>query len=190
MRTPAPAVTSLILVIGTVGLPNLAGCNRRQIVESTDGPSPEELLSFYSPKRIKILPHTKVRSFDGDLFPDGIEVSLQALDGTGDSIKAFGVFQFELHAYRPAAGNRRGERIYYWKQPVQNEADQREFWEHVTNTYQFRLGWEGRPLAPGQHYILDATYRAPDGRRLVDSYEMDFRIDRREVLEALQGAQP
>lgn len=183
------SIAAAVLVAVTA----LGGCMPTSTVQeaddSTEWPTQDELLSFYSPKGIRILPHTKVRSFDGDLFPDGIEVSLETLDGSGDSMKSFGVFQFELYEFRSAAGNRRGERLHYWRQPILSEADQREFWEHVTNTYQFHLSWEGRPLQPGRRYVLEAIYRASDRRRLTSSFEFEFRVDRREILEALSGSQ-
>lgn len=164
-----------------------AGCAHPTVPASEGGPSPEALVAFYSPKSIKILPFTKPRSFDSDPVPDGIEVSLRTLDNAGDPVKAYGKFLFELYARRNAAGNPRGERLQVWDQTIDNLKDQKQFWERVTSTYQFQLSWEGQPIAPQRKYVLDATYQTPGGERLFDTYELEFRIDRQEILNAYTG---
>lgn len=164
------------------------GCSRGRVSESPDGPTAEELVAFYTPRGIKILPFTKPRSFDDDLIPDGVEVSLRTLDGAGDSVKAYGVFNFELYEFREAAGNHHGERIHFWEQAVLGIEDQKQFWERVTTTYQFQLSWAGRPLSPQRKYVLDVSFQAPGGQRLFDSYVMEFRIDRQEMMDSLSTA--
>jgi hypothetical protein len=60
------------------GLPLLAllvvGCPRGGVKESPEGPSTEQLISYLSPRNIKILPFTKPRDFDNDGLPDGLGV--------------------------------------------------------------------------------------------------------------------
>jgi hypothetical protein len=163
-------------------------CHRGEIGTMTDGPSTEELVQYYSPKSIRILPFTKPRSFDADAVPDGIGVSLRTLDGAGDPVKAYGVFMFELFAYRQAIGGNRGPLIRTWTQPVVNLAEQKQFWERVTTTYEFQLSWEGQPLSPQKKYVLVASFQAPGGERLFDEYTFEFAVLREEILEALTGA--
>lgn len=160
-------------------------CQSRSTTVSETGPSAEELIAFYSPQTIKILPFTKAKSFDDDAFPDGIEVSMRALDGAGDPVKSYGTFLFELYAYKPASSDHKGELIQSWRQPILSLEEQKQYWERVTTSYQFQLSWEGQPLSPQKKYVLAASFQASGGPRLFDEYEWDFRVDRQEILEGL-----
>lgn len=168
-----------------VCLSGSAGCQRGSVGGTVDGPSVEELVQYYSPRKIKILPFTKPRSFDDDVIPDGVGVSLRPLDEAGDPVKAYGVFMFELYEHRKGLGNRRGELIQTWTQPVLGAADQKQFWERVTSTYEFQLSWEGKPLSPDQKYVLVASFQSTGSERLFDEYEFQFRVSRDEVMQAL-----
>lgn len=159
----------------------LAGCNRGQIGQTPQGPSTDELVKYYSPTAIKVLPFTKPRSFDDDATPDGIGVSLRPLDSAGDPVKAYGTFIFELYAYKQALGNHRGELLQTWTQPVLGPKDQKKFWERVTSTYEFQLSWEGKPISPDRRYILLASFQAPGSDRLFDEYQFEFRASREEI---------
>lgn len=160
-------------------------CHRGGIQEGDDAPTAEELVSYYSPRTIKVLPFTKPRSFDEDIIPDGIGVSLRPLDAAGDPVKAYGEFLFELYAYRPAISHHRGDRLQIWTQPVLNADAQKQFWDGMTNAYEFQLSWEGKPLSPDNKYILVASFQAPGSERLEDEYEFEFRVVREEILKAL-----
>lgn len=168
----------------------LAGCQRGRVYESEAGPTPEELISYYSPQSIKVLPFTKPRSFDDDALPDGVGVSLRPQDGQGDPVKAYGTFLFELFAYQPGLGTHRGELLQTWNQPVLGPEDQKKFWERVTSTYEFQLSWEGKPIPPQSKYILVASFQAPGSERLFDEYEFEFRVTREEILNALTNPAP
>ncbi|MCG8405002.1 MAG: hypothetical protein MI923_07380 [Phycisphaerales bacterium] len=164
----------------------VTGCPRGEVSEIESGPTPEELVGFYSPKSIKILEFTKPQSFDDDLIPDGLKVWLRPRDGDGDELKAFGTFIFELYAYRPASQNRKGQLIQQWKQPVLEHESQRQFWNRITRAYEFHLSWEGEPIPPQKKYILAVSFQSgPGSERLFDAYEFEFRINRDEILEAM-----
>ena len=171
-------------------LPSLAGCPRGGVVSTEGGPTTEQLVQFYSPRSIKVLPFTKPRSFDDDAIPDGIGVSLLTLDGAGDEVKAYGTFIFELYNYRLAASDHRGELIRSWTQLVLDIKAQKQFWERASKTYEFQLSWEGQPLAPQKKYVLAASFQAPGSERLFDIYEFDFNVTREEILQGLQGTTP
>ncbi len=175
-----------VLALG--GLLAIAGCERGEVTEVAEGPSMEELVFFYSPVELKILPFTKPKSFDDDALPDGLGVSLRTFDADGDTVKAYGTFVFELYAYRPASADHRGELLRQWTQSVTDPKSQKQFWERVTTTYEFQLSWEGEPLRPEQRYIITATFQAPGAKRLFDDYEFEFRVRRQEILDALGGA--
>lgn len=181
-----PLAGNVAISLGWIGLLGLvAGCPRGQIGEIEGAMSAEELVAFYSPKRIEIKQFTKVRSFDKDPIPDGIAVSLEALDQAGDPIKVFGDFLFELYAYQPATMNHRGERLQIWQQPVRRE-DHEHFWNKPTRSYEFFLSWEGEALAPDKKYILTASFESGPGTvRLFDEYEFEFRFDPESIAEQM-----
>ncbi|MCZ6697616.1 MAG: hypothetical protein O7D94_01640 [Planctomycetota bacterium] len=176
----------IVLAAVAVTIPGL-GCTPGRVSQTRQGLTMEELVGFYSPKKIKILEFTRPRSFDDDLFPDGIEVSLRMLDGAGDSVKAFGDFRFELYEHRDAAANNRGNPVRSWEKTLATLKDQKDFWERVTMTYQFPLDWEGDPIAPQRTYVLVVIYSAEGGERLFDSFKMEFNIDRQEILDSFKG---
>lgn len=171
------------------GLLCIAGCPRGEVPEMASELTEAQLLEYYSPQSIKILPFTKPRSFDDDAFPDGIAVSLRPFDGAGDPFGAYGTFIFELYAFRSAAGDHRGELLQTWRQPVANPDDRKRFWERVTSTYEFQLSWEGRPIPPQKKYLLAVSFQAPGGTRLFDEYTFEFRVPQQEILNALSEAE-
>lgn len=161
-----------------------SGCFRGDIAEVADGPSKDELVTFYSPRSIKIRPFTKPASFDDDAIPDGIIVFLEPADDDGDAVKAIGTFIFELYSYRSAAGDTRGERLQTWRQPVLNADQRRQFWNHVIRMYEFQLSWEGKPIPPQKKYVLTVSFQAPGSERLFDEYDFEFRVPRGEIMSA------
>ncbi|MFQ6048963.1 MAG: hypothetical protein ACE5K7_06330 [Phycisphaerae bacterium] len=141
---------------------------------------------LYLPRRIEILPFTKVRSFDDDAIPDGIEVVLRPIDSLGDAIKTYGQYHFEVYEYRKGSAQRKGERVGFWQVGVGTMADQRRFWDRITRTYQFRLSWD-RPLQPGRKYVLQVTYWPPSGKRLFAEHVLEFRLAAEQIRQVLPG---
>src|SRR5262249_5490840 len=135
--------------------------------------------------RIKIWPFTKPKSFGADPVPDGVEVTLQALDPMGDAIKVWGTFRFELFRYRMASGDRHGEMVQHWEQSIGSFEDQIHFWDRVTQPSRFQLGWEGTPLEPKHKYLLDVYFIPPEGERPpTANYVFEFNPD----IETLKSA--
>lgn len=177
-------VTGSVLALS---LACVSGCRRGQLRATGEEPTAEEMVGYYSPRSIKLLPFTKPRSFDNDLIPDGIGVSLQTLDAAGDPVKAYGTFLFELYHYRPASQDHRGKLIQTWTQPVRDLKDQERFWEKVTDTYEFQLSWEGNPIPTQKKFVLAASFEpGPGGDRLFDEIEFEFRVSREEIINALK----
>ncbi len=188
--TVFPSARQGVWILWLAGGALIGGCHRGQIDDSSEGPSTDDLVAYYSPRTIKILPFTKPRSFDDDAFPDGIGVSLRPLDSGGDPVKAYGTFIFELYAYKNAIGNHRGQLIQTWTQPVRSVTDQKKFWERVTSTYEFQLSWEGSPIPPQKKYLLVASFQASGSERLFDEYEFEFNVAREEIIDSRSQQQP
>jgi hypothetical protein len=156
-----------------------AGC------ESTPKVTPGEsdALGMLVARDIRIQPFTKIRSFDDDAIPDGIDVLVRATDQFGDPVKAVGHFYFELYSYRKASGDPKGERIEFWDRTIASAKDVRLYWDRTAQMYEFPLAWtQGQPPAPNRKYILTVTYRAPWDETFEDQFVMDFTLSRPERL--------
>ena len=90
MSSPFSKAAALTVAFLVLSLVSVGGCRRGQLTATVEEPTAEEMVGYYSPRSIKLLPFTKPRSFDNDLIPDGIGVSLRTLDAAGDPVKAYG----------------------------------------------------------------------------------------------------
>lgn len=180
-------VCAAILILAT-GWSYLA-CNDNTSLRGGLGPGPVTARTESLPQQIDILPFTKPKSFNSDPIPDGIEVSLRALDAMGDAVKAWGAFRFELYRFRDASGDPRGEKIHGWEQRLDTIRDQRGFWDRVTQTYRFQLEWGGAPLTPNQKYVLEAFFEPAAGgdRVIAQPFVFEFVPDI-DTIRATAGA--
>jgi hypothetical protein len=176
-----------LLVAATCALSAGEGCGRGHVSDLGDL-TDSQLVQLYSPRKIEVLPFTKVRSFDEDPIPDGIEVCLRPLDEMGDPVKVYGHFLFELFVWRDASGDRAGERLETWPQSLLSPADQKTFWDRVTSTYTFQLLWEGGRFPSARKYLLKVTFQSPGGVRLFAEYPFEFRVDPSEMRPAASAA--
>ncbi len=118
------------------------------------------------PAAARVYPSTRFARFaEGTM----LEARIELLDEMGDSIKGAGEFRLELFA--PAVGRAAeegrdpGRRLYTWETPLHTLAQQRQFYDPVTRTYQFRLRMDV-PSHAGSEALLRVTFLAADGERL------------------------
>lgn len=181
--TPRLRILTYCLLLGAFSLLSACGRGRVTAVNDTDDAA---LRGVYGPRQIEVLPFTKIRSFDDDVIPDGLEVSLRPLDAMSDPVKVYGTFIFELYRYRDASGNRAGQQLETWTQPIRTVDDQKRFWDRVTSTYIFQLTWEGGDFPPpNKKYLLTVSYQAPGEKRLFAEYPFEFHVDKAELREGL-----
>lgn len=148
------------------------GCQAPQRVIIGDNPELSAFVNIMLPRKIEVQRAlTKAVAFDEAGNQNGIEVVMAVTDILGDEIKCTGTFNFELHAERPASGDRFGKRWGFWTVKVDDEASLREYWDRWSRFYKFRLQLDERTLPPGR-YILSAQYMAPTGDKLFDEYTM------------------
>jgi hypothetical protein len=176
----------------TLSVPGLVltGCEKRSTWGDSDTAAvPEEQMKLLLPAKIDILPFTKPRSWDDDQIPDGIEVVLRPLDSFGDQTKAIGCFRFELYTYQKANSEVKGRRIGFWEESLTTRESQYLHWDKITRTYRFRLAWNsGQKPRPGK-YVLEATYLAPSGLRLTDTYILEARVPKEQYKENIENKQ-
>lgn len=144
----------------------LAGCAKSPGI--TDARSQEQMLTLLMPNRIEIVePFTRIRSFDDNATPDGIELLLQAVNSLDNpGLMIVGDVRVEFFEYVPASGDRKGRRIDYWDVKLRTEEHQRTHWNQITQMYEFRLRADPAVIPGGEKYVLAVTYNSPLGQHL------------------------
>jgi hypothetical protein len=165
----------------------LTGCQHKQKMNLSKLPSDKaEMAGYYLPTQVEILPFTKVGSFDAKGLPDGINAVVRPVDVMGDPAKAYGTMRFELFAYEPDSGLNRGEQLMVWTQSLNTPADQKKYWDRVTQSYQFQLAWR-QALTPNKKYVLEVVYENPASVRLTNDYVFEFAPNAGRIKEELRS---
>ena len=144
------------------------------------------MLALLMPSKIVIVaPFTRVKSFDDDTTPDGIELLLQSVNSLGDPGMLVGHVHVDLFEHVPASGNAKGRRVDYWDIELSTKEEQRTHWNQATQMYEFRLQVNPNVVPAKDRFVLQVTYTTPMGDHLRDECIIDGRAARR----AWRGAQ-
>ena len=133
----------------------------------SDRRAPATAVDLFVPTAMRIHPiFTQVADLTGEGQPNGIEAQLEFTDQFGDPTKAAGQVLFEVYAYQkqPPYTGREAARPYVAS--LATVADERERWNKTLRTYRFPLAVPA--LAPGQDYVVRATFEQVGGGRLFD----------------------
>ncbi len=126
--------------------------------------------SLALPARIDIVePFTRIKSFSGGGVPDGIDLVVQAigaLDNPG--LVLVGRVRIELFEFVASSADRKGARLDQWQVELRTDHQQRTYWNHLTQMYEFHLGANLADLSKAERCVLLVTYSSPVGRRLSD----------------------
>lgn len=135
-----------------------------------------KMLALLMPERIEIVqPFTRVRSFDGDATPDGIELLLRAVNALDNpGIMIVGDVRAELYEYVPASAENKGRRVDVWNVDLSTAQQQRTYWNRLTQMYEFRLGLDVTQVRPGEKYVLHVSYTSPLGEHLTDEKILEY----------------
>lgn len=146
----------------------VAGCASHEPIP-TDA-AKREMLSLLMPKRIEIVqPFTRVRSFDDNSTPDGIEILLQAVNALDNpGLMLAGQIRVELYEHVPASGLPKGAQLAQWDVQISTVDQQRTHWNQVTQMYEFRLMVDPNVIPHAAKYVLSVTYLSPLGDRWMD----------------------
>lgn len=141
-----------------------------------DAASQRKLLSLLMPSRIEIVePFTRVKSFDNDSTPDGIEVLLQAVNSLDNAgLMIVGDLRIELYEYVLASGDQKGRRLEYWQVPLATSEDQRTYWNRVTQMYELQLSVDSDIIPSSRRYVLAVVYNSPLGEHLTDECIIEY----------------
>ncbi len=158
---------------GVAGLLCLVGC--ATVRPAGDGQARQQMLALLMPSRVEIVePFTRVKSFDQDNIPDGIELLLQAVNALDNpGLMIAGKVRVELFEYVPASADQKGRRLDHWSIELSTPAHQRRFWNPLTQMYEFRLRVDPEVIPRADKYVLLVTYDSPLGERLTDEYAIE-----------------
>ena len=147
----------------------------------------QESLSLLLPKKIEIVePFTRASRFGGDAG-DGIELLLRAVNSLGNpGLMIVGDIRIELYQYVPASADHKGTRIDGWDIPLRTEADQRDYWNRLTQMYEFHLQVNAASLPQSGRFVLQVTYLSPLGEHLTDEMVLAVSSSRRSGRPAVR----
>ncbi len=168
---------NLALLALSWALPTMLGSGCTTRATSIGDGSQREAIALLMPSRLEIVEaFTRIKSFDRDSSPDGIELLLQAvnvMDNPGLMIA--GTVRIELFEHIPASADHKGRRLEHWDVELQTAAQQRRYWNQLTQMYEFRLGVDLTRIPPGEKYVLAVTYNSPVGEHLTDESVIAYR---------------
>ena len=147
-----------------------AGCQPEASLDKASS-SPKKLAAYraYYPAKIQILPLTEF-VIDQPAQEPGLRIYVSLLDSFKDQMKSPGVFRFELYNYVPRSAEQKGRRIMIWPDiDLTDAAENNKYWKDFLRAYKFSLNFEP---APNQTYILQATCLSPNGKRLLNEFEI------------------
>jgi hypothetical protein len=165
------ATKTTTIPVGLLIVAVLAGCETTPPTGGRD-PEQEAMLALLMPSRIEIVePFTRVKSFDGDTTPDGIELFLRAVNALDNpGLMIVGEIRVELYEHVPASGSIRGRRLEHWNIELSTVRHQRTHWNQLTQMYEFRLRVDPSAVPFSRKYVLVVTYNSPLGEHLVDEF--------------------
>ena len=147
-----------------------SGCQPSPLLSQTSS-APEKLTVYrsYSPMKIQILGLTEFVT-DKETEETKLKVYVSLLDSFGSQKKSPAVFRFELYPHILRSAERKGRRIKIWPDiNLTNAAGNNKYWKDFLRAYKFSLDFEP---AGNQTYILQVTCLCPNGKRLLDEYEV------------------
>jgi len=159
----------------TAALIVVAGC--ASTPRGVDDPARRDLLALLMPSRIEIVePFTRVKSFDDDATPDGIELLLRAVNSLDNpGLMIAGQVRVELFEHVAGSADQKGRRLEHWDVELATAAQQRRYWNQLTQMYEFRLGVDPTVMPNADNYVLLVTYNSPLGEHLTDECVISYR---------------
>ncbi len=151
------------------------GCHRPG--SPVDEDARQDALALLMPNKIEIVkPFTRVRSFDDDTTPDGIELLLRAVNALDNpGLMIVGDVRVELYEYTPASSDHKGRQFDRWEIELRTEDEQRTYWNQLTQMYEFKLQINPDEVPRAEKYVLQVTYTSPLGEYLTDDYVLGYR---------------
>ena len=148
---------------------SIAGC-AGSALDPVDATTRQAIL-LLMPREVRIVaPFTTWADLDDTPGVDGVNVYVQPTNQTGDPIQATGSMYIELHAFRQASGDSKGDRLAIWEFPLSTREDQEARWRRALQMYEFPvlLPEDARSADPATKFVLSVTHNPPLGDRRSD----------------------
>lgn len=114
------------------------------------------------PVAMRVYPATRYAT-EGDR--PVLDARIELFDQMNDSIKGVGRFRFELFAGDDRTAAQLARRLYRWDVDLLSLAQQRQYYDPVTRSYQFRLRIDDLSIAR-KATLLEVTFLPLEGQRL------------------------
>ncbi len=129
----------------------------------------------FTPERIRIIGLTEIIPDPGLGDEAVLSVYVDVFDAYDSHIKAPARFRFELYEFVPRSSEPRGDRLMIVPDiDLTEPAVNNRYWHDYLRTYIFDLPMNFRP-APDTTYTLEATCTTPQGRRLSDKRQVEYK---------------
>jgi hypothetical protein len=152
-----------------------AGCNNMQTVKQKISQAEDVNLSVYKafePVKLDIIPLTKISG--SDKGGNSIELYINLLDASGESVKSPVVLRFELYEYIERSARAKGRRIFIWEDiDITKFSVNIRFWRGHLSTYKFTLPL-GKDIPKGK-YILHCSCVTSSGNRANGDYILNYK---------------
>lgn len=135
----------------------LAGCHEP---ESPYSPAEQHnILKTVTATRINILPKfTQPASSSEGQVPDALKVVFQALNVYDEPTRLAGDVVFELHTFRPASSDPRGQLVQTWHYSLASKKAQRDVWNSQTQMYEMMLTVDISELPKTPKFVIVGRY--------------------------------
>lgn len=101
-----------------------------------------------------------------------ITAYVDVLDQFTTKLKTPGVFRFELYEFLSRQSDPKGKRVYMWDDyNLNNAVENQRYWQDSFRSYEFKLQLS-QSLEKDKNYILLATFKTADGKRLSDEFKL------------------
>ncbi len=121
----------------------------------------------------KIVGLSEISFVDKSIPRSDLKIYVDLLSKDRTNIAAPAIFRFELYDYQPYITNKRGKRIFLWKDiDLRDKKAAQKHWRSIFNSYEFDLSLPVALLK--KKYLLVATVIVSEKKRIETSYIIGY----------------
>ena len=121
----------------------------------------------------KVVGLSEISFVDKSIPRSDLKIYVDLLSKDRVNIAAPAIFRFELYNYQPYITNKRGQRVFIWKDiDLRDQKSAQKHWRSIFNSYEFNLSL---PIALSKtKYLFVATIIVSDNKRIETSYVIGY----------------
>lgn len=121
----------------------------------------------------KVVGLSEISFVDKSIPRSDLKIYVDLLNKERNNIAAPAIFRFELYNYQPYIGDRRGSRLFLWKDiDLRDPQIAGEYWRSIFKSYEFNLSL---PVALSRKkYLFVATIMTSENKRITTSYVIGY----------------